>query len=458
MSSFRFALLGVPLVAAVACMDTSSLTGGDPSGSSGTSGTTPGGASDVEIQPSALALPDSDCGKETRKTFVVLNRSTRDALEYKVTSPDPAFSIASGAEGTVAPGGAATVEVVATPNANVELSTTLIVEANGRSNVLPVKMRGHGATVELSQTAIDFGDARKENGGETKVLVKNAGDKPLEMSFQSESPTSDFEITPAAINVPSDSSVEITARLKAGVSTATPLTGRFLSKASAICGEAPTLELRGRRITTDVTIDVVDWGDVACKSTPADRDATIKNYGPSAFTYTASVAGDGFILAQGATGAIPGGTETAPTIAKVKVHATPGTTPGQKEGSLSVVGAQLSATNKIRAFVYGLVIASSPPSATLISNGTTETKRTFSLSNSGKFGGSPLLTASYQVTGAGFRTANASGTFYLFGGTSTKGSVDVVFKAAQAGTVNGNLFVNGPVCSQQTISLSGLGP
>ena len=60
--------------------------------------------------------------------------------------------------------------------------------------------------------------------------------------------------------------------------------------------------------------------------------------------------------------------------------------------------------------------------------------------------------------GTGAAARGGAMLIYLFGGTSTKGSVDVVFKAAQAGTVNGNLFVNGPVCSQQTISLSGLGP
>lgn len=445
--------IGLALVALGACVGTDNLSGG---GSSGTSGTAvdPGGA-DVSIEPSSLELPETDCGAQAQKAFVILNRS-KTPVDYKVRSIDPTFTLGGSASGVIPAGGAATVDVRATPNAAQELSSTLVVEINGEARAYSVKVRGSGATFEASPSAIDFGDVRKENGAETKITVRNTGRRPLDTTLEAVAATADFDVLPVSVRAAPDASTEVTVRLKPGVSNAAPLVAQFKPRASGICGALPTIDVRGKRITTDVTIDAVDWGDVGCKTNPADRDATIKNYGPSTILYTSSITGTSFSIVSNGGGSVPSGSETNPAQQTIKLHAVPGTVPGQKDETLSITyGGVQTSTGKVRAFVVGLVLAITPSSAVFVSNGTNEQRRVFNLSNSGKFGGYSSFNVTYRTTGAGFRAENGSTSFINF---PFSNSVDVVFRATQSGVVNGSLLVDGTVCSQTSVALTGNNP
>lgn len=413
----------------------------------------------LAFDPAQLEVPTSDCGKESVKSFSLFNNTPNPAT-YKVTSIDSVFVVKKNGSGTIPAGGAAQVEIGATPTLAQSQETGLQVEWNGAARPYPVKIVGQGASFELSQTAIDFGDVRKENGAEAKIKVTNGGGRPLDTTLEPTSPTSDFEITPALIHADPKGQAEITVRLKTGASHATPVVVAFKPKATGICGPLPTLDVRGKRITTDVTVDVVDWGDVLCRSNPADRDATIKNYGPNPINFTASITGTLFTIKSPTTGTVGGGSETNPTPVKVKLGASPGTVPGQKDETFKITyGSGAESTGKVREYVAGLVLQIAPGSFNFASDGTTEQRRKFDISNNaGKFGGFINLNAGYQVTGAGFRVENGTGNYvapYLIFPPSS-GSVDVVFKSAAM--ADGTLTVTGPVCSQNAVTLNGNKP
>lgn len=435
------------------------------SGSSGTSSSKDGGkalSGEVEISPATLEFLPTECGTEAVKPIVLVNKSNAD-VDYNIKSNDAVFVIKGNPKGTMISGGSATIDVAVRPTLAQLQKTDLVIEINGRTQIYPANVQGQGATFELSQTAIDFGDVRKQNGAETKISVKNAGNKPLAAVLEPVAPTTDFEVVPRNINAAIDGSAEVTVRLKDGVSTAAPIAAQFKPNGAGICGAQPILDVRGKRITTDVTIDTVDWGDVLCKSTPADRDATVKNYGPSSVSFTSTLTGTLFSIKTGGTGTLLGGSETNPTTAKIKLSATPGTVPGQKDETLTITyasGAQTS-TGKVREYVAGLVLQITPNSAAFSSDGGTEQRRKFDITNNaGRFGGYISINADYQATGAGFRTENGTGSyqpaFLVF--PPTTGSVDVVFKATGPAPVNGNLLVTGAVCSQTTVALTGTNP
>ncbi|MBS2016703.1 MAG: hypothetical protein JST00_27715 [Deltaproteobacteria bacterium] len=440
----------------------------DPSSSSsGTSGTSSSGGEagplpdGIEVQPaSEVLLETTKCGVESKPGAVVIVNKGKNDLSYALKSNDKLFVVRGKASGTLPPGQSVPLEVVATPTLAGEQRAPLVMTLNGVDNVYWAKVNGEGATFELSQTAVDFGDVRKENGAKTTINVSNTGGKPLTANLAGEGDFAQFTINPATISVPSRQTLPVEVSLKSGASTPSPLVAKFKPTAVGVCGAMPDLELRGKRITTDVTIDTVDWGSVGCKQAPVDRNAIIKNYGPSPVTFTAALSGGGtsaFQITGNGSATVSGGSEASPAVQQVKLKVLPSSTPGQRDENLTITyGTGSTSTGKVRAYFYGLVMAITPNTFTFSSDGGTEQRKQFALTNSGPYGGAVTIGATYKTTGAGFRAENGTTPFIPF--VQNSGSVEVVFKATQAGAVNGTLTVEGTVCSQNAVTLTGNNP
>lgn len=430
--------------------------------SSGTMPSAEGGmlADGIQVEPAELALETTDCGRESKAGAVLVLNKGKNDLSYALKSPDKMFVVRGKATGIITPGGSERLEIVATPTLAQEQKSALILTLNGVDNVYNAKVTGQGATFELSQTAVDFGDVRKQIGAKTSLTVRNLGGRPLSAVMEGAGgDVGEFVITPTTVNAPSDGSASFEVALKSGNSTTASVSAKFKPKAAGVCGTIPELEVRGRRITTDVTIDTVDWGDVGCKAQPAERNAIIKNYGTAPVTYSAALsggAGSAFQITGGAAATVNGGSETNPAQQTVKLKVLPSTSPGQRDETLTITYPGGPSTGKVRSYFFGLVLGINPAAFTFSSDGGTEQKRTFNLVNSGPYGSAVAIPVEYKTTGAGFRTQNGSNPYFPILGNG--GAVDVIFKATQGGTVNGKLTIDGTVCSQTDVNLTGNNP
>lgn len=452
----------------VACAQLAGLE--EPSSSTDANGSAEAGAgteavAGVELKPTALAFDTVECGKDAKKTVSIVNRNERP-VAYKVQSLEPSFTIPIAASGTVPPKGSITFDVVVKPMAARDIAGDILVDLGSGTQTLTAKVTGAGAMMELAPGVVEFGEVRKENGGPpTTVLVKNTGNRPLNIAAFTRTGATDFSLAPASALIEPDKTASFTASFLAGA-VSSVLTASFVPQVGpGACGAAPTLEMRGQRIDTNVTIGLTEWGDVDCNGTPGPRYAVLTNYSTSQITYEASLGAGPFTILDGTgagtVGPATGAGGSTPTTKDIKIGVVPGSVPGQKEVTLTVLvnKGQANAstrTAKVRAKVNGAVLVMNPASLAFTSDGITIDTKTVNVTNTGTTIYAP--TPNTPSDKGGF----SAPTPVVFGSGTTVTSVS--FKAAAAGTSTGTLsfapsiFSGTVICSQTTVTLSGVKP
>lgn len=456
--------LGCAQIAGLGDGTDDSTSGGTSGTSGGTSGTAAAGAGDYSLTPESLDLGTLDCGAEGKTPLTIIN-SGKYPLDYKLESVNPVFTI-SAPKGSVPANDKITVSIAGKPTKLADVTADLLLTVNGNTpRKISAKVSGRGAMIELPKPVVDFGDVRWQSGSETvDVPVKNIGNAPLDVVGMTPSGTStQFLLSPNTLSAPAGQTGTLKASMQKGTApSATATTAKYVPQVrGAICGEIPTLELRGKLVATDVTLGSVDFGDTACKSSPTDKSATVSNYASTAVGFTVTAPSAPFTIASPLSDSVPGSPDngTTPGTKAIKVHVDPGTSPGDKNATLKItVGAQGDRTAPLHTLVYGAVLTITPASQTFASDGgAVPDQKTFNIAN---VGNDVLSNASYTTpsSAGGFTATGPSMLWYpnLFGGD--KGTVTVRFTAGAASS-NGTLVVtssNSPICSQTTpVTLTG---
>lgn len=247
----------------------------------------------IEITPAALDYGSVECGTEPAAKLITIHNNGGLPALYEVKLPaGTSFRLQGDLEGTLAPRGTKTIEVFATPRAAGDNTADVSVTAGKAVQAIRATAKGSGATFELAQSTIAFGDVRKENGSTpVDVAVKNTGTDPVSVSaFTSSNPAFDIAWNgkPGAFTVPAGGSSMFQVTLKGGATADDPaqLTATIKPNTTKFCGAAPLLTVSGRRVTSEVTVNPADWGRQPCGTSPGSKDIVITNYAKDVVNYS----------------------------------------------------------------------------------------------------------------------------------------------------------------------------
>ncbi|MDB4942357.1 MAG: Ig family protein [Labilithrix sp.] len=284
------------------------------------------GDPNVDISDVPLEFGENPCGAEapTSKIIAIHNKSAGDVAWAAVVPVGTAFRIDGPTSGTAHANQVVTIPVFVTPRLAGDDSADLIITAGAAVRTVKASTKGIGPTMELVQSAIAYGDVRKENGGPaTPVEVLNKGNAPLSVSgFTSDNPA--FIVGPLATIAPGASGTFTVALDVAKNEDAAPLSGTIKPNVTKICGGVPLLSVTGRRVTTDVSVGALDWGRQPCGTAPETRDLTISSYAAGSVSFSMSQsATSAFTVVMPPQTVLSGGSSAAPATAIVKVTPKP---------------------------------------------------------------------------------------------------------------------------------------
>lgn len=355
-------------------------------------------AKTVEVVPAELDLGEVACGSESvAKLLSLANKGTAPA-DYRVQLAEGTpFRIDGPLEGTLAPGAPATMlSVVARPASAGEVDGQLVVSVGARAQTIPIKGQGRGGSYYASTNLINFGEVRRLKGAPTlaTVVVKNSGNEPLVIP-EFAGVTSDFNINwegkPTAFQVGPGEEKTLTAVFADGAETPTEVTATITPKPTGtLCGELAPLTLRGKRVSYDVTIQGVDFGQINCTPPTTTKDIIISNYASSAIGWSVALGpASVFELRSAPSGNLaPGGAK--PTVGLVTLAAKSTTKPGIYNETVDVaitgVAAPSGGARQTTASlsVRGAFLTYSPtPVPGFVSNGSTADVKQIMLSNTG---------------------------------------------------------------------------
>lgn len=358
----------------------------------------------IEITPATLDFGDVPCGVEARAQLINIRNSGGLPSKYKVELPTgTALRIDGALEGTIAPKGTVTLSVFANPRLAGENATDLFVTAGEALQPIHVTAKGTGATFELVQSTISFGEVRKQLGAPpVEVEVRNTGSAPVSVSDFTISAPDAFAVEwagkPGAFNVaPGTSGKFKVALLTAANDDAAMLTATIKPKETAFCGAPPILTVTGRRVTSDVTLSTADWSKQGCNSTPNSKDIVITNYGAAIVNYTVTPATPSAfkIEDEGPHTLLAAATPSTPTTAKIRVspNKLPGVAPLPNiienlivQLSSSAPGVTGPRTVVLHVDVRGVILTLNPATLAFTSTGAATDRKTFAVENTGNEG------------------------------------------------------------------------
>lgn len=308
-------------------------TGGSDSTSRGTgSQDTPEGAT---IRPSQMTLTGG-CGAQTDSDPITVENGSAESLPYSIESSDPNLvgvldasgNIVAKVTGEVPAGRISTgVKVRVTAPDPGKHPATVIVTVGDTQRVVAVDLTVQGGTIAVA-SPFDFGEIRQQTTSVQNIAVTNSGTTTVSID-RWEGPNDNFTIVGGTLVLEPGQQKTVEARMNAGdigpavTATLTPHTLENL------CGAVPKLELRGHRVSTDVTVTgTVTFGDVVCGSSAA-QPIMITNYAQVTADYRINFAGDSYFTADQPTGTIPAapGANT-PVTRTVNLQLKPQNVPG----------------------------------------------------------------------------------------------------------------------------------
>jgi hypothetical protein len=273
---------------------------GPPNG--GGDGGADAGPGTAAVTPTMVDFGMSNCGAAGTAQTITVRNSGSGALTYSASvemgSP---FSIASGARGTVAANGMATISVgvtvPSTSTAGTALTGNLTITTNDPmhgSVVIPLRATPQGGTLMLNTTSIPFGSVPVMHAQSSPFQISNTGNMPVHVSFASSSPaftampSMATEVAPGmnvagAVTFDPQDTMEHT-----GMVTVT------LAAGDAVCGMPPgaiSVSGTGQNGGVGLSATSLMFGNVPCGTTAAPQTLTITNSGNAALTWSAALGG-----------------------------------------------------------------------------------------------------------------------------------------------------------------------
>ncbi|MGE5180458.1 MAG: choice-of-anchor D domain-containing protein [Acidobacteriota bacterium] len=336
------------------------------------------------------ALP---CGGSS-SIVVTLTNGGDTAVAFTAVVDVPGVS-ATPADGTVPPGGsasltlAATAAAVATPGE--AMSGELVLDTDdpaiGQLSV-PVSVTTTGGVLAADATTLDFGEVGVSTMHSQMVTLSNTGTAMV--SVMTGTFTTPFSITssPAFDLAPGASQpvvVGFDPPANQGYSYQLPLV-----VSGPTCGPVPLVQVTGVGSSSPVLLDhtTVDFGDVTCGAAAASITVNMTNANATSYSYTAGITAGSTFGVSPTSGSVPASGSASVDVSRGAV--TIPATPGAVSGNLNVAVTGNGTTNVPLSYtVSGAVVSSSAPSVRF---STSSGQQSVTITNSGNQNASLTVT------------------------------------------------------------------
>ena len=285
----RTVLLALALTG-VQCARIAGLGEGNADSTQGSDSGVVGSSSDpnVTIEPLSFDFGTGACGTEVKSPKLLNIHNTGSApLDYAVQVPaNSGIRIDGALTGSVAAKSTVTLQVFMTPLLADANGADVVVTAGAAFETVHIGANGTGPTMELAPGTIAFGEVRKEDGSQpVTVQVTNHGNAELDVASFTSSNIA-FVVGKLAA-VPVGGTMPLTVQLAvAAMDDPGVLDANITPDATGICGIPPILKVSGKRVTSDILVSAVDWGDQPCATTPAPKTLTISNFTDQVISYS----------------------------------------------------------------------------------------------------------------------------------------------------------------------------
>ncbi len=301
-----------------------------------------GGKPGIDLTTTSVDFGLQDCGSTpAAKTFTVKNSGSAPLTYSAKLDSAASFTLTGTVEGTVAPGGAASISLSAkaVPTnvaAALVISDKVVVTTNvpGLEKVdVPVTLTTQGGTLVVTPAKTSFGQVQLTvQAPEIALDVKNTGNKAVDVTLTPPTNTdyaASWATAPTAVTVaPGASLPGAVARFRP--TTAGLVTANFTATgAGTLCQAAPaTAAITGEGVTAQVLVSPVplDFHTTSCGTQAVAQKVTINNKYSFPITYTATLgrtaqSDSPYTISQGAAGTVPANGSTDVTVAPQTVRA-----------------------------------------------------------------------------------------------------------------------------------------
>jgi len=331
----------------------------------------------VTISPSELALPAIQCQESQSAPIVITNNGGAPASFEVAILNNATFSL-RGAPGGVLTG---TVERAKYQLVYVEAkgvrpgpqSVDVVVRVGSSVRAVNAKVDVRGGLLSAAPSFVDFGDVRSDTqSGSVSVELKNEGNEQLSLTGWS-GVAANFVFSKPTLVVPAGGVATVDVYMTPGPPSDVVPEVEVKPQVSGVnCGDAPTLTLRGKRVSQDVTVGPLsaDFGDAFCGSTPSKQaKITLTNYTASAASFSTTLLSPSsrFVIVGAAEGSLPGGGGIAgPSSTDIVVGVKPVGLPlGEFDEDLQIdvlppVGPPMRRIVKLHVGAYGAILEASP--------------------------------------------------------------------------------------------------
>jgi hypothetical protein len=409
----------------------------------------------ITVTPKELDLGTAACGQASKEGAISIKNDTNTPVEYEAKLPEgQVFTLRDG-KGTIPAHDVKFVYVGAKPTTAEKYSADVVIKIGSNVSQVAAKVAASGGALTITPSVLDFGDVRQNTtSAPVDIDIKNAGSDAVTIESFPGLPAG-VTITPPTIGIPAGQSAKVQATFKAGAAADPAINTKILPKVNgAICGNAPSFDMRGKAVNQDVTVTPLSapFGDQPCTRTPTPKpQITISNYdlvNSASFTATLlSGANSRFtITPTGVTTVNKAVNATTPTTQKITISAKQVGLPlGNVNEQLEVkTTSQADGTKTsmvaLSMLAFGAIIELTP--ATPLSGFAPNETKAWQIKNTGN----NSVDVVYGLTGNGFSVE--SGDFIM-----ASEDLRVTFTATNPGTYNATVtwgygfFGGGPFCN-----------
>jgi hypothetical protein len=359
------------------------------------------------VQPGSLDFGLVDCGTTALpKKIKILNSSATDftwsaALTANVnftlsptngTAPANSFS-----ELTVTPNAIPSTSPVS-PNYYGDTVTITTLAPGDDPHTVDLLMTAHGAILDQSTGAVDFGSVLVSAPATSTFTVSNSGNAPATVSYATTPAV--FSVSPQAQVLGTGSNYVATARFAPTAEQVYAGTAKMtVEPGTVLCQPLKTaITLTGQgALGAQVTPSTLDFGLVSCGSTGTAKKVTLSNTSPSTFAWTASIATAYYAITP-TSGNLATGASVVITVTPKAIPGTSLTTPDFYADTLTVAVPALaqSFVSSLHMTAEGAILAFNPTPTLDFGNQRKDTSKTksYSVVNTGNLAAAVTLTKS----------------------------------------------------------------
>lgn len=404
----------------------------------------------VLVQPGSLDFGPVDCGtaaagKKLRITnahavggaSIHWDAAFAGNANYTLSATSGDVGPSSFVELTVTPS-AIPVTSPVTPNLYGDTLTITTDEPGDASHVVDLRMTAHGAILEASTGAIDFGSVPPSSAVTSTFAVWNSGNAPAIVSYTTSSAM--MSVWPQGQGIGAGNGFVATARF--APTAAQPYAGTATMAVPAgtvLCAPLkPPINLTGRgALGAALTPSSVEFGLVACGSSGAAKTITLSNKSAASFTWSASL-GTGYYTITPVSGTLASGASATITVTPKAIPGVSATTSDLYADAVTIAVPALGASyrSSLHMTAAGAIISLDRTPALDFGGALVGTAklRTFGVVNEGN------VTALVQLTRSGASFAiNPDPSIVTVKAASRTVPVNVFFKPSSPGPASGSI-------------------